>query len=94
MARPSRSTPPCGADLNDVNARRAAELGALIAVDARTPIGSAELDNIDARCRDGATRMARAGRVINTWPTAKLLDWARPRRIGRAAREARTGANA
>ena len=66
------------ADLSDVNARRAAELGALIAVSTDTH----HLDEL-ATIEHGVAMARRAwlvpDRVINTWPTAKFLDWVRSR---------------
>ena len=69
---------PRRADLNDVNARRAAELGALIAVNTDAhQLG--HLANIDLGLATARRAWLEPARVINTWPTAKLLDWARPR---------------
>jgi DNA polymerase (family 10) len=70
------------ADLSDVNARRAAELGAAIVVSTDTH-RLEELDNMDLGVSTARRAWLRPDRVINTWPTAKLLDWARS---GRATR--------
>ncbi len=70
-------------DLNDVHARRAAELGVLIAINTDTHY----LENLE-NVRFGVATARRAwigpGQVINTWPLERLLPWAhnaRPRRI-------------
>src|SRR5262249_27549852 len=66
------------ADLSDVNARRAAELGVLLAVCTDTH----HLDEVGT-IEHGVAMAGRAwlepDRVINTWPTAKFLDWVRSR---------------
>ncbi len=66
------------ADLSDVNARRAAELGAAIVVSTDTH-RLEELDNMDLGVSTARRAWLPPDRVINTWPTAKLLDWARSR---------------
>src|SRR5712692_656035 len=63
-------------DLNDVHARRAAELGVLIAINTDTHF----LDNLDNVALGVATaRRAWIGpsQVINTWPLERLRPWAR-----------------
>jgi DNA polymerase (family 10) len=75
-------------DLNDVHARRAAELGVLIAINTDTHF----LDNLEYVSLGVATaRRAWIGpaQVINAWPLKKLLPWvreARPRRAHPAKR--------
>jgi DNA polymerase (family 10) len=61
-------------DLNDVNARRAHELGVLLAVDTDAHV----LDHLDGMELGIATaRRAWVGRaeVVNTWPLRKLTAW-------------------
>lgn len=73
-------------DLSDVNARRARDLGVLLAVDTDTHV----LDHLACMELGVATaRRAWVGKaqVVNTWPTRRLLAWARasrevPRRSG------------
>jgi len=63
-------------DLNDVHARRAAELGVLIAINTDTHF----LDNLSNVALGVATaRRAWIGpsQVINTWPLERLRPWAR-----------------
>jgi len=66
-------------DLGDAHARRAHELGVLVAVSTDTHM----LDHLDfmelgvATARRGWTE---APRVVNTWATAKLLSWLRAHR--------------
>jgi DNA polymerase (family 10) len=75
-------------DLNDIHARRAAELGVLIAVNTDAHF----LDNLENVALGVATaRRAWIGPagVINTWPVKKLLLWAheaRPRPARAAGR--------
>jgi DNA polymerase (family 10) len=71
-------------DLNDIHARRAAELGVLIAINTDAHF----LDNLENVALGVATaRRAwiEPARVINTWPVKKLLPWAHEARPGRAA---------
>jgi DNA polymerase (family 10) len=68
-------------DLNDIHARRAAELGVLIAINTDTHY----LDNLEnVRFGVAAARRAWIGpeQVINTWPVERLLPWARKARSG------------
>jgi DNA polymerase (family 10) len=70
---------PTRLDLNDVHARRAADLGVLIAVDTDTHI----LDHLGAIELGVATaRRAWLGKdqIINTWSSKRLIGWARTRR--------------
>jgi len=72
------SAHPMRLDLNDINARRAAELGVLISIntDAHEP------DQLDLRFFGAAIAQrawVRPDLVINTWETEKLLDWLRNR---------------
>ena len=74
-------------DLNDVNARRARDLGVVLAIDTDAHIldhlGSMELGVATAR----RAWVSKAG-VLNTWPLARLLAWARrPRAAGRRVRD-------
>jgi len=71
-------------DLNDVHARRAAELGVLIAINTDTHF----LDNLNNVALGVATaRRAWIGpsQVINTWPLERLRPWARSGRSGGGA---------
>jgi DNA polymerase (family 10) len=70
-------------DLNDVQARRAHELGALVAIDSDTHVLD-HLGNLEL-----GVAMARRGwvektQVLNTRPAKELLAWARRPRTGRA----------
>jgi DNA polymerase (family 10) len=61
-------------DLNDVNARRAHELGVLLAIDTDTHV----LDHLG--CMELGVATARRGwvgpaEVVNTWPFARLTTW-------------------
>jgi DNA polymerase (family 10) len=72
-------------DLNDVHARRAHELGVLVAVSTDTHM----LDHLAwmelgvATARRGWTE---TGQVVNTWPPQKLLAWLRAQRAAPARR--------
>jgi DNA polymerase (family 10) len=74
---------PARLDLNDVHARRARDLGVLVAVDTDTHtldhLGAMELGVTTAR----RAWLAPAG-IVNAWPLARLLAWTR---AGRTARE-------
>ena len=76
-------------DLNDVHARRANELGVLLAIDTDTHA----LDQLDTMRLGVATARrawVEAAHVINTWPVERLKRWARtPASV--APRKARTG---
>ena len=72
-------------DLNDVQARRARELGVLLAVDTDAHV----LDHLGTM--DLGVALARRAwlektDVVNTWPVKKLLAWARHTRPGAAGR--------
>ncbi len=71
-------------DLNDVHARRAAELGVLIAINTDTHY----LENLE-NVRFGVAAARRAwiepAQVINTWPVERLRPWARSGRSGGGA---------
>ena len=68
------SAHPLRLDLNDINARRAAELGVLLSINT----DAHEADNLDLRFF-GAAIARRAwvspDLVINTWETEHLLKW-------------------
>ena len=72
---------PARLDLNDVHARRARDLGVLIAVNTDAHV----LDHLDTMELGVATaRRAWLGKaeIVNTWPVNKLLAWARSSRPG------------
>jgi DNA polymerase (family 10) len=83
---------PTRLDLNDVHARRARDLGALIAVDTDAHM----LDHLDA-IELGVATARRAwlakDQIVNTWPLARLVAWARSVRSA-ASRRPRTAAGA
>jgi DNA polymerase (family 10) len=70
---------PTRLDLNDVHARRARDLGALIAVDTDTHM----LDHLDA-IELGVATARRAwltkDQIVNTWPLKRLVAWTRSTR--------------
>jgi DNA polymerase (family 10) len=72
-------------DLNDVQARRAAELGVLIAINTDTHV-LAHLDNVGLGVATARRAWIGAPEVVNAWPLAKLLAWVRGARpeAGRA----------
>lgn len=71
-------------DLPDIHARRAGELGVLLAVNtdahARAHLGGMELGVTTAR-----RAWLGAAAIVNTWPLARLRQWARARRAAAAA---------
>jgi DNA polymerase (family 10) len=70
-------------DLNDVHARRAAELGVLIAINTDTHFLD-HLDNVQLGVATARRAWIGPAQVINAWPLKKLLTWAheaRPRRL-------------
>jgi DNA polymerase (family 10) len=69
-------------DLNDVHARRAGELGVLVAINTDTH-QLAHLNNIEFGVATARRAWIEPARVINAWPLAKLLDWARSSRAVR-----------
>ena len=72
---------PSRLDLNDVHARRARDLGVLIAVNTDAHV----LDHLGTMELGVATaRRAWLGKaeIVNTWPVNKLLAWARSSRPG------------
>jgi DNA polymerase (family 10) len=83
---------PARLDLNDVHARRARELGVLIAVSTDAHV----LDHLDTMELGIATArrawLGKAG-IVNTWPVKKLLGWVRAARpdAGERARAAGSG---
>ena len=84
---------PQRADLNDVQARRAAELGVLIAINTDTH-QLAHLENIELGVATARRAWIGPAQVINAWPIEKLLDWARSSRSARgrkAPAKRRTG---
>ncbi len=69
-------------DLNDAHARRARELGVLIAIDTDEHV-LAHLDNMPLGVGTARRAWIEKRQVVNTWPAAKLLAWAqRPRAAG------------
>jgi len=76
-------------DLNDAHARRAAELGVLVAINTDTHL-LAHLDNIDLGVATARRAWIEPAQVINAWPLEKLLDWARkPRSLREGKAQAR-----
>src|SRR6266545_3558495 len=76
-------------DLNDAHARRAAELGVLVAINTDTHL-LAHLDNIDLGVATARSAWIEPAQVINAWPLEKLLDWARkPRSLREGKAQAR-----
>ena len=73
---------PQRADLNDVQARRAAELGVLIAINTDTH-QLAHLENIELGVATARRAWIGPAQVINAWPIEKLLGWARSSRSAR-----------
>jgi len=72
---------PQRTDLNDVQARRAADLGVLVAIttDAHQP---GHLQQIDLGVATARRAWIGPAQVINTWPVDRLLGWAgRPRAV-------------
>ncbi|HET8575647.1 MAG TPA: DNA polymerase/3'-5' exonuclease PolX [Methylomirabilota bacterium] len=68
-------------DLNDVHARRAAELGVLIAINTDTHFLD-HLENVQLGVATARRAWIGPAQVINAWPLKKLLPWAhhgRPR---------------
>ncbi len=63
-------------DLNDIHARRAIELGVLLAIDtdAHAP---EHLDLLHFGVATARRAWATKENVINTWPVERLLDWLR-----------------
>jgi DNA polymerase (family 10) len=80
---------PQRTDMNDVQARRAADLGALVAIstDAHQ---LAHLQNIELGVATARRAWIGPAQVINTWPVRKLLGWARGSRSAQP-RKAPTG---
>jgi DNA polymerase (family 10) len=72
-------------DLGDVHARRAAALGVQVAIstDAHT---LDQLENMALGVATARRAWIEAARVVNTWPLARLLDWARSPRASRGRR--------
>ena len=69
-------------DLNDVHARRAAELGVLVAINTDAH-RLAHLENVELGVATARRAWIEPAQAINTWPLEKLLDWAREPRSGR-----------
>ncbi|HEY7540981.1 MAG TPA: DNA polymerase/3'-5' exonuclease PolX [Methylomirabilota bacterium] len=85
---------PTRLDLNDVHARRAADLGVLVAVDTDTHV----LDHLGAIELGVATaRRAWLGKdqIVNTWSAKRLVGWAKSSRLstGRGGHAARPRAS-
>jgi len=70
-------------DLADARARRAVELGCLLALDSDAH-NLRELDNLRWCVAQARRAWVEAPKVVNTWRRADLLDWARrkPERVG------------
>jgi DNA polymerase (family X) len=75
-------------DLDDVHARRAGEVGVLVALDTDTHVLD-HLANIELGIATARRAWLESDTVVNTWPVKKLLAWARPGHGARAATRAR-----
>ncbi len=71
-------------DLDDVHARRAGELGVLVAVNTDAHVLD-HLANVELGIATARRGWLEAPSVVNTWPIPKLLGWARPGHSGRTA---------
>jgi DNA polymerase (family 10) len=71
-------------DLDDVHARRAGELGVLVAINTDSHVLS-HLATIELGVATARRAWLGAPSVVNTWPIEKLRGWARPGRGGRSA---------
>lgn len=65
---------PARLDLDDVNARRALELGALLAIDTDAH-SDTDMDNLFFGVATARRAWVEPGSVINTWETGRLLSW-------------------
>ena len=81
---------PRRTDLNDVQARRAADLGVLVAIDADAH-RLADLPRIALGVATARRAWLGPAEVVNTWPVEKLRTWAGRAGSVRVARKARTG---
>ncbi|HYB44548.1 MAG TPA: DNA polymerase/3'-5' exonuclease PolX, partial [Candidatus Methylomirabilis sp.] len=72
-------------DLSDVHARRAADLGVLVAIstDARAP---EDLERVELGVATARRGWVEADQVVNAWPVARLLGWLGEPRGGEASR--------
>lgn len=69
-------------DLNDVHARRAAELGVLLAINTDTHVLD-HLENMELGVATARRAWVEPAQVVNTWPVEKLVSWARGTRSAR-----------
>ncbi len=76
-------------DLNDVHARRAAEMGVLVAINTDAHVLD-HLDNVELGVATARRAWIGPDRVINAWPLGRLLAWSQRARPARPARR-RTG---
>jgi DNA polymerase (family 10) len=75
-------------DLDDVHARRAGELGVLVAINTDAHMLD-HLGNIELGVATARRAWLGTDTVVNTWPTRKLLAWAGAGHGARAATKAR-----
>jgi DNA polymerase (family 10) len=78
-------------DLNDVHARRARELGVLVAIDTDAHTLD-HLGNIELGVATARRGWIEKSQVINTWAAGKLVAWARAERGSRSAAASRATA--
>jgi DNA polymerase (family 10) len=76
-------------DLNDVHARRAAEMGVLVAINTDAHVLD-HLDNVELGVATARRAWIGPDQVINAWPLKRLLAWTERARPARPARR-RTG---
>jgi DNA polymerase (family 10) len=69
---------PVRLDLNDINARRAVEVGALISINTDAHSES-DMDMLQFGVATARRGWVTADKVINTWPTERLLSWLKNR---------------
>ncbi|PYM58065.1 MAG: DNA polymerase/3'-5' exonuclease PolX [Candidatus Rokuibacteriota bacterium] len=70
------SASPSRLDLRDVHARRARELGVLVAIDTDTHY-LADLDHVGLGVATARRAWIGPGAVVNTWPWTRFSEWAR-----------------
>ncbi len=78
-------------DLNDVHARRAREVGVLVAINTDTHTLD-HLGNIELGVATARRGWIEKSEVINTWPASRLVAWARTERGSRSAAASRATA--
>jgi DNA polymerase (family 10) len=70
---------PVRLDLNDINARRAVEVGALLSIDTDAHSES-DLDMLQFGVATARRGWVEPEKVINTWPAEQLLSWLKSHR--------------